>query len=65
MAQNQTSREKTTISLRYETREKLREHGNKGQSYDQILSLLLTDYEELCAAREQLREETGYYENDN
>ena len=64
MASDQTNREITTISLREKTKHRLTKHGNKGMSYDEILTMLLDEYEELHAAREQLRAETGYYKNE-
>ena len=62
MATNQTKDGKTSIQVRYATRERIKKLGYKGQSYDEIITELLDEYEELHAAREQLREQTGYYE---
>jgi len=64
MASNQTKDGKTSIQVRYKTRERIKKRGYKGQSYDEILTELLNEYEELHAAREQLREETGYYDDE-
>lgn len=36
----------TTIKLKPETREMLKSVGNKGQTYDDIIRMLLLDYDE-------------------
>ena len=57
MSENTTTGQKTTISVRKETRERLKKHGRKGMSYDDIVRYVLNEYESLSDARDELQEE--------